>query len=127
MTGETSSDATRQKVKQVMETLHYVPNWMARSLVLQRTKMLSLLITDITNPFYTALARAVEDAANRCGYKLLFGNSDEDCAKEKDYFQMILSTRHAIKALRFRLYIYNPEEEYIWYWIHSSWMAKWQR
>ena len=87
------SEATRERVKQVMEELGYVPNSMARSLVKQETKMLSLLITDITNPFYTTLARGAEDAAKRNGYKLLFGNSDEDYGKERDYVDMVLSTR----------------------------------
>ncbi|MFD2612417.1 LacI family DNA-binding transcriptional regulator [Paenibacillus gansuensis] len=87
------SEATRKRVKKVMEEMNYVPNSMARSLVLQKTKMLSLLITDITNPFFTTLARGAEDTAKRYGYKLLFGNSDEDYAKEKDYVDMILSTR----------------------------------
>jgi len=87
------SEATRARVKQVMEELGYVPNSMARSLVKQETKMLSLLITDITNPFYTTLARGAEDAAKRNGYKLLFGNSDEDYGKERDYVDMVLSTR----------------------------------
>lgn len=87
------SDKTRRRVKQVMEDLHYVPNSNARSLVLQKTNILSLLITDIANPFYTTLARGAEDTAKRLGYRLLFGNSDEDYAKEKDYVDMILSTR----------------------------------
>ncbi|WP_409346828.1 LacI family DNA-binding transcriptional regulator [Paenibacillus sp. MBLB4367] len=87
------SDKTRAKVKKVMEELHYVPNSMARGLVLQETKMLSLLITDITNPFYTTLARGAEDAAMKRGYKLLFSNSDEDIAKESEYVDMVLSTR----------------------------------
>lgn len=87
------SEATRKRVKKVMEELHYIPNSMARSLVLQKTKILSLLITDITNPFYTTLARGAEDAALRAGYRLLFANSDEDYAKEKGYVDMMLSTR----------------------------------
>ncbi|SDT33170.1 transcriptional regulator, LacI family [Paenibacillaceae bacterium GAS479] len=87
------SDKTRRRVRQVMEELHYVPNSNARSLVLQKTNILSLLITDIANPFYTTLARGAEDTAKRLGYRLLFGNSDEDYAKEKDYVEMILSTR----------------------------------
>lgn len=87
------SDKTRAKVKRVMEELHYVPNSMARGLVLQETKILSLLITDITNPFYTTLARGAEDAAMKRGYKLLFSNSDEDVAKENEYVDMVLSTR----------------------------------
>ncbi|MBD8836778.1 LacI family DNA-binding transcriptional regulator [Paenibacillus sp. FSL K6-4396] len=91
-TGRISS-ATRERVQQVIDELGYIPNSNARSLVLQRTQMLSLLITDITNPFYTTLARGAEDAAHLRGYRLLFGNSDEDYHKEKDYVDAILSTR----------------------------------
>ncbi|MEF3304779.1 LacI family DNA-binding transcriptional regulator [Paenibacillus sp. GYB003] len=87
------SEKTRSRVKKIMEEMNYVPNSMARSLVLQETKMLSLLIPDITNPFFTTVARGAEDAAMRLGYKLLFGNSDESLAKEKEYVDMILSTR----------------------------------
>ncbi|CAM3083847.1 LacI family DNA-binding transcriptional regulator [Paenibacillus taichungensis] len=87
------SPATRERVQQVIEELGYIPNSNARSLVLQRTQMLSLLITDITNPFYTTLARGAEDAANLRGYRLLFSNSDEDYDKEKNYVETILSTR----------------------------------
>ncbi|WP_139992558.1 LacI family DNA-binding transcriptional regulator [Paenibacillus paridis] len=87
------SDKTRAKVKRVMEELGYVPNQTARSLVLQQTKLLFLLITDIMNPFYTTLARGAEDAAKRSGYRLLFGNSDESLEKEADYVTTILTTR----------------------------------
>ena len=51
------SEKTRAKVKRVMEELHYVPNHTARSLVLQQTHVLFLLITDIMNPFYTTCSR----------------------------------------------------------------------
>ncbi|MDF2724656.1 MAG: LacI family transcriptional regulator [Paenibacillus sp.] len=87
------SAKTREKVKRIMEQMNYVPNSMARSLVKQETKILSLLITDITNPFFTTLARGAEDAAMQLGYKLLFCNSDESIAKEKEYVDMVLSTR----------------------------------
>ncbi|RKP57248.1 LacI family transcriptional regulator [Cohnella endophytica] len=87
------SDKTRAKVRRVMEELNYVPNHMARSLVLQQSNLLFLLITDITNPFYTTLARGAEDAAKKHGYRLLFGNSDESVDKEKDYVDTILATR----------------------------------
>ncbi|MDR6551217.1 LacI family DNA-binding transcriptional regulator [Paenibacillus qinlingensis] len=87
------SEETRKRVRKVMEELHYIPNALARSLVSQKTNLISLLITDITNPFYTTLARGAEDAAKKAGYRLLFANSDEDYVKEKDYVDMILSTR----------------------------------
>lgn len=87
------SDKTRAKVRRVMDELGYVPNQMARSLVLQQSRLLFLLITDITNPFYTTIARGAEDAAMKHGYRLLFGNSDESLDKEKDYLDTILATR----------------------------------
>lgn len=87
------SEKTRAKVKRVMEELNYVPNQTARSLVLQQTKLLFLLITDIMNPFYTTLARGAEDAAIKSGYRLLFGNSDENLDKESDYVTTILTAR----------------------------------
>lgn len=87
------SAKTREKIKRIMQEMNYVPNSTARSLVKQETKMLSLLITDITNPFFTTLARGAEDAALKLGYKLLFGNSDENLSKEREYVDMVLSTR----------------------------------
>ncbi|MBD2867468.1 LacI family DNA-binding transcriptional regulator [Paenibacillus arenilitoris] len=87
------SEKTRAKVRRVMEELNYVPNQTARSLVLQQTKLLFLLITDIMNPFYTTLARGAEDAAKKSGYRLLFGNSDESLEKEADYVTTILTAR----------------------------------
>lgn len=87
------SEKTRQRVKAIMEEMNYVPNQAARSLVLQQTKLISLLITDITNPFYTTLARGAEDAAQRSGYQVMFSNSDENVEKERAYIDTILSMR----------------------------------
>jgi LacI family transcriptional regulator len=87
------SDKTRAKVKRIMEELNYVPNEMARSLVLRETQVLFLLITDIMNPFFTTLARGAEDAANKQGYRVLFGNSDESLDKEREYVETILKSR----------------------------------
>lgn len=87
------SEKTRAKVQRVMDELGYVPNQTARNLVLQQSRTLFLLITDITNPFYTTIARGAEDAAKQFNYQLLFGNSDASLEKEKDYINTILSTR----------------------------------
>jgi LacI family transcriptional regulator len=87
------SEHTRTKVMNVMQEMNYVPNSVARSLVKQKSMILSLLIPDIANPFFTTLARGAEDMAKNGGYKLLFGNSDEDYVKEREYVEMIVSTR----------------------------------
>lgn len=86
------SEATRQKVEKVIKELNYIPNSAARSLISKESKILSLLITDITNPFFTKVARGAEDKARQLGYRLLLSNSDESLEKEAEYVTMLIST-----------------------------------
>jgi LacI family transcriptional regulator len=87
--GYTSAEV-RARVLAAIEELGYMPNTLARSLRKGRTHTLALILTDITNPFFTTLARGVEDAANKAGYTVFFGNTDESEEKEKHYLEMIL-------------------------------------
>jgi LacI family transcriptional regulator len=85
-----SSAETRERVEKAVAELGYVPNTLARSLRSKRTNTLALLLTDITNPFFTTLARGVEDAASTAGYTLIFCNSDESAVKESTYVNILL-------------------------------------
>ena len=87
------SDKTRRKVEAVIKKLNYVPNSSARSLVSKKTKILSLMVTDIANPFFTSVARGAEDKAMQMGYQLMLCNSDENVEKESKYIDMLISTR----------------------------------
>ena len=60
--------ATREKVEQAIASLGYVPSAAAQSLRSKRTRSLALVVSDITNPFWTTVARGVEDEAQRQGY-----------------------------------------------------------
>lgn len=73
--------ATQEKVQRAIEELHYLPSVAARSLRSKRTHALALLVPDITNPFWTTVARGVEDAAQSEGYSVLLGNTDENPEK----------------------------------------------
>ncbi|GHH97873.1 LacI family DNA-binding transcriptional regulator [Neobacillus kokaensis] len=86
------SEKTREKVEKIIKELNYIPNNAARSLTLKQSKILSLLITDITNPFYTKVARGAEDKAKQMGYRLLLSNSDESLEKESEYVDMLISS-----------------------------------
>src|SRR5262249_37342101 len=66
--------ATRQRVEQAIRELGFVPNALARQLLHGRTHTLALLVSDIGNPFFTQIARGVEDVAQRNGYTVIFGN-----------------------------------------------------
>ncbi|MBZ5752164.1 LacI family DNA-binding transcriptional regulator [Metabacillus rhizolycopersici] len=87
------SEKTRKKVEAVIKELNYIPNSAAQSLNIKKTKLLSLIITDITNPFFTKVARGATDKANQMGYQLILCNTDENHEKESDYINALISKR----------------------------------
>ncbi len=87
------SPETRRRVEAAAAELNYVPNMLARSFRSKRTDTLALIITDITNPFWTTVARGVEDEANQQGYTVIFCNTDESEKKQDQYLSMLVSRR----------------------------------
>lgn len=87
------SDGTRARVLASVQALGYRPNAIARSLRTDSTQTLGLVISDVLNPFFTELARAVEDEARRLGYSLILGNADEDVARQDTYIELLLNRR----------------------------------
>ena len=84
-----------RRVKEAAERLGYRPNAVARNLRRQGTQVWALIITDINNPFYTAVARGVEDVAQESGFSVLLCNSDEDLDKEAKYLVVAEQERAA--------------------------------
>lgn len=84
---------TLTRVQQAIQKLNYSPNEVARSLFKRKSKLVGLLLPDITNPFFPELARGVEDELQKQGFRLLLGNSDEDPEKEKDYIDTFLQNQ----------------------------------
>ena len=82
---------TRARVLNAVELLGYRPNGVARSLRTSRTSTLGLVLPDMANPFFAAVARAVEDAAVDAGYTLLVGNTSEDPARQVTYVRTFLA------------------------------------
>jgi LacI family transcriptional regulator len=85
-------ESTRLKVEKVIRELDYVPNKQARTLKSKESKLVSLVIPDISNPFFTNIVRGAEDKAHQKGYQLLLGNTDENHVKEGKYINMLIST-----------------------------------
>lgn len=75
--------ATEAKVQDAIRLLGYRPNAAARALKLGSTETIGLVIPDNSNPFFSLLAHAVEDAAAELGYALVLTNSDGNLAKER--------------------------------------------
>lgn len=85
--------ATAAHVLKAVADLGYRPNAVARSLRVERTRTLGLVIGDVLNPFFTELSRAVEDAARERGYLLIVGNADEDARRQDNYVNILLDRR----------------------------------
>lgn len=83
------SPETRQRVLDAAARLGFTPSYIARSLVRKATRTLGLLVPDITNPYFPAIARGVEDAAARAGYSVVLCNTDGDPDHEEDYIQFL--------------------------------------
>jgi len=79
----------RNQVLAVVEQLNYRPNRVARSLRAQKSTIIGLIVSDIRNPFFTWVSRAVEDAAYQHGYSLFQCNADEDPDKEAMYLDLM--------------------------------------
>lgn len=76
-------------VRRAIKDLNYKPNSVARSLYHKTSKMIGLLIPDISNPFFPELARAVEDVALTYGYTVVICNTDDDGEKERHYIDAL--------------------------------------
>lgn len=83
------NEDTQKRVWAKAKELDYKPNMMARSLRMGRSNTIGLIVADISNSFYARMCRAVEDAASKAGYHVLFGSSDENATKERNLIQML--------------------------------------
>jgi LacI family transcriptional regulator len=84
---------TRERIITSARELGYRPSGVARSLKLQTTRTLGLVITDIGNPFFPELVRAVEDAARARNYAVLLCNAGEDGGREAAYLELLAERR----------------------------------
>ncbi|KMS88104.1 LacI family DNA-binding transcriptional regulator [Prauserella rugosa] len=75
--------------------LGYRRNGLARNLRRQSTAVLALIISDVENPFFTAIARGVEDIAQEAGYSVVLCNSDDNADKEARYVDVAVSEQVA--------------------------------
>lgn len=94
LTGNASvSQEKREAIEDAIKRLKYRPSHLARGLKTSITYSVGLLLNDITNPFYSAIARGVEDVALEHGYSLILCNTSEDPSREIHYLQ-VLQDKH---------------------------------
>jgi LacI family transcriptional regulator len=79
------------KIKEVARQLNYRTNQIAKTLQTSRTYTIGLIVADISNPFSSALARIIEDEAEKYNYTVLFGSSDESEKKTDKLINVLLN------------------------------------
>src|SRR4051794_5217791 len=81
---------TRDRVHRAVKELRYRPNGLARSLRTRRSHTVALIIPDITNPYYPALARGIQHVLAGGGYHILVCNTDREPRYEEEYVSDVL-------------------------------------
>ncbi|GAA0384815.1 LacI family transcriptional regulator [Acrocarpospora corrugata] len=95
MNGARVSPESERLVRAAAEDLAFTPNRTARRLRRQYSEVIALIIPDIENPFFTALARGVENRARAGGYSVVLCNTDDDPARESTYIDIALAEHMA--------------------------------
>lgn len=80
-----------EKVQKIIKDCGYKPNQTARSLRTGNTKIIGLIVEDISNPFFAGIARLIEDKAYKKGYKIIYSSTENNIDKAKDLIDMLRS------------------------------------
>ncbi len=90
---EKMSEATKNKIEKVIEETNYRPSLVARSLNSKNSKLIGVLIGDITNSFSNQIVKGIEASASEKGYQIIVGNSDYNKEREESYLERMMSMR----------------------------------
>ena len=82
------SKEVAEKIRQAARAMNYRPNQIAKSLKTNRTYTIGLIVADISNPYFSGLARIIEDEADKRNYTVIIGSSDENPGK----FEKLIET-----------------------------------
>lgn len=91
------SESTITRVSKIAKKLGYEPDAIAQSLRLKSTKVVGMLVSDISNPLFAGVIRAAESRLQRAGYALLISNTDN--SKEREKYLIDLFRRRRVDGL----------------------------
>jgi LacI family transcriptional regulator len=78
------SDAVAERIKKYAEEVSYRPNLIAKSLRTGKSKIIGMMVEDISDPFFASIARGIERIAYQQGYKIFFASTENKTSKAKD-------------------------------------------
>ena len=85
-------ETTRTKVNEVISEFNYQPHALSPAFATKRSRILALVVSDISNPFYAELSRGIEDKAFDMGYSVIFCSSDEQARRTEACVNHMLRT-----------------------------------
>ena len=103
---------TKRKVLSAAEELNYVPNAIARSLVINQTNVIGLIIPDLANPFFAELAKSIEISLREKGYTTLIVNSNDSYINDIELIQFLISRNVDGMILALSSDSFKNQEEY---------------
>jgi len=89
------SDETREKVQRAIKKFNYHPNAHAQMLALGRSKMIGLLVSDISNPFFPEIIKSIEAAVFESGYNLILLNTNYETGRAVEYVHRLVQMKVA--------------------------------
>jgi LacI family transcriptional regulator len=89
----TASEATKRRVEEAMRALDYHPDNLARSLKTGKSKVIGMLVPDVSNPFFIEVMCGVEETARKHGYSVILSNSNESPEQEQAGLDIFYSQR----------------------------------
>lgn len=87
------AEATRARVMEAVAACGYTPNIVARNLRKQETRLITILLADVTNPFFNEIVRGIEQVARETGYSVLLADSENDPGQENAYGSLLAAKR----------------------------------
>ncbi|MCX2573073.1 LacI family DNA-binding transcriptional regulator [Pedobacter sandarakinus] len=87
------SEAVIKNVEKIIQESGYKPNQIARSLRTGNSNIIGLIIEDISNSFFSRIARLIEDKAYRKGYKIIYSSTENSVDKAKELINMFKSRK----------------------------------
>jgi DNA-binding LacI/PurR family transcriptional regulator len=87
------SQDTRAKIQRTIDSLHYQPNQIARSLYTNKTNLIGLVIPDVAHPFFSMITSRIEDELDRHGYKMILCDTMHSSNKERKYLDMLTANK----------------------------------
>lgn len=89
----TVSQEIKERVYKAISELNYYPNFVARSLKNDSTFTIGFVVSDISNKYFTNIAKAVEDVVEKKGYNIIFCSTKHQKKRELDYLMLLMSRK----------------------------------